>query len=117
MLSLREPVPISHTQRCPASLLTIALKGTSSHKVRSAMGTMKAVRAHKRGGPEVLRYEDAPVPEVGANEVLVELNAAAVTPGELARDETWKSADGAARTPILQSHEFSVVIEHVRDEV
>src|SRR5438132_13074848 len=77
MLSLREPVPISHTQRCPASLLTIALKGTSSHKVRSAMSTMKAVRAHKRGGPEVLRYEDAPVPEVGANEVLVEVNAAA----------------------------------------
>ena len=38
--------------------------------------TMKAVRAHKRGGPEVLRYEDAPVPEVGASEVLVEVSAA-----------------------------------------
>src|SRR5438067_10045292 len=117
MLSVREPVPISHTQGCPASLLTIALKGTSSHKVRSAMSTMKAVRAHKRGGPEVLRYEDAPVPEVGANEVLVELNAAAVTPGELAWDETWQSADGADRTPIIPSHEFSGVLAEVSGDV
>ena len=77
------------------------------------MSTMKAVRAHKRGGPEVLRYEDAPVPEVGANEVLVEVNAAAVTPGELAWDETWQSADGADRTPIIPSHEFSGVIAQV----
>lgn len=60
-----------------------------------ALNTMKAVRAHKRGGPEVLRYEDAPVPEVGASEVLVEVHAAAVTPGELVWDETWVSVDGA----------------------
>src|SRR2546429_3618113 len=117
VLSLREPVPISHTQRCPASLLTIALKGTSSHKVRSAMSTMKAVRAHKRGGPEVLRYEDAHVPEVGPNEVLVEVNAAAVIPGELAWDETWQSADGADRTPVIPSHEFSGVIAQVGGDV
>lgn len=71
---------------------------------------MKAVRAHERGGPEVLRYEDAPVPEVAAGEVLVEVHAAAVTPGELAWDETWQSADGADRTPIVPSHEFSGVI-------
>src|SRR5438445_12172720 len=77
------------------------------------MSTMKAVRAHKRGGPEVLRYEDAPVPEVGPNEVLVEVNAAAVTPGELAWDETWQSAHGADRTPIIPSHEFSGVIAQV----
>src|SRR5256714_15420258 len=110
MLSLREPVPISHTQRCPASLLTIALKGTSSHKVRSAMSTMKAVRAHKRGGPEVLRYEDAPVPEVGANEVLVEVNAAAMTPGELSCGETWQAADGGGREPIMPSYAISGVV-------
>jgi NADPH:quinone reductase-like Zn-dependent oxidoreductase len=77
---------------------------------------MKAVRAHKRGGPEVLRYEDAPVPEVGASEVLVEVHAAAVTPGELAWDETWLSADGADRTPV-PSHEFSGVIARVGGDV
>ena len=78
---------------------------------------MKAVRAHTRGGPEALRYEDAPVPEVGASEVLVEVHAAAVTPGELAWDETWRSADGADRTPVTPSHEFSGVIAQVGGDV
>jgi NADPH:quinone reductase-like Zn-dependent oxidoreductase len=78
---------------------------------------MKAVRAHTRGGPEALRYEDAPVPVVGASEVLVEVHAAAVTPGELAWDETWQSADGADRTPVIPSHEFSGVIAQVGEDV
>jgi NADPH:quinone reductase-like Zn-dependent oxidoreductase len=81
------------------------------------LNTMKAVRAHQRGGPEVLRYEDAPVPEVGASEVLVEVHAAAVTPGELAWDETWVSVDGADRTPVVPSHEFSGVIARVGGDV
>ncbi len=74
------------------------------------MSTMKAVRAHERGGPEVLRYEDAPIPAVGAGEVLVEVHAAAVTPGELAWDPTWESPDGSDRTPTIPSHEFSGVV-------
>jgi NADPH:quinone reductase-like Zn-dependent oxidoreductase len=82
-----------------------------------ALDTMKAVRAHTRGGPEVLRYEDAPVPQVGASEVLVEVHAAAVTPGELSWDETWRSADGANRTPVIPSHEFSGVIARLGEDV
>ena len=39
---------------------------------------MKAVRIHEDGGPEVLRYEDAPDPEPRPGEVLVELRAAAL---------------------------------------
>ena len=39
---------------------------------------MKAVRIHEDGGPEVLRYEDAPDPEPGPGEVLVELRAASM---------------------------------------
>ena len=39
---------------------------------------MKAVRFHQHGGPEVLRYEDAPTPEPGPGEVLVGLRAAAL---------------------------------------
>ncbi|HVV59174.1 MAG TPA: zinc-binding dehydrogenase [Gaiellaceae bacterium] len=37
---------------------------------------MKAIRIHEDGGPEVLRYEDAPDPVAGEGEVLVELRAA-----------------------------------------
>ncbi len=39
---------------------------------------MKAVRIHEDGGPEVLRYEDAPDPEPGPGEVLVQLRAASL---------------------------------------
>ena len=39
---------------------------------------MKAVRIHEDGGPEVLRYEDAPDPEPGPDDVLVELRAASL---------------------------------------
>ena len=39
---------------------------------------MKAVRIHEDGGPEVLRYEDAPDPVAGPGEVLIELRAASL---------------------------------------
>jgi NADPH:quinone reductase-like Zn-dependent oxidoreductase len=39
---------------------------------------MKAVRIHEDGGPDVLRYEDAPDPSPGDGEVLVRLRAAAL---------------------------------------
>jgi NADPH2:quinone reductase len=39
---------------------------------------VKAVRIHEDGGPEVLRYENAPDPEPGPGEVLVQLRAASL---------------------------------------
>jgi NADPH:quinone reductase-like Zn-dependent oxidoreductase len=39
---------------------------------------VKAVRIHEDGGPEVLRYEDAPDPAAGPGEVLVRLKAASL---------------------------------------
>ena len=39
---------------------------------------MKAVRFHEYGGPEVLKYEDAPEPKILANEVLVKVKACAL---------------------------------------
>jgi NADPH:quinone reductase-like Zn-dependent oxidoreductase len=39
---------------------------------------MKAVRFHEHGGPEVLKYEDAPDPKIQANEVLVKVKACAL---------------------------------------
>lgn len=39
---------------------------------------MKAIRIHEDGGPEVLRYEDAPDPEPKPGEVLVSLRAASL---------------------------------------
>jgi NADPH:quinone reductase-like Zn-dependent oxidoreductase len=39
---------------------------------------MKAIRIHEDGGPEVLRYEDAPDPVPAAGEVLISLRAASL---------------------------------------
>jgi len=39
---------------------------------------VKAVRIHEDGGPEVLRYEDAPDPRPGPGEVLIRLRAASL---------------------------------------
>jgi NADPH:quinone reductase-like Zn-dependent oxidoreductase len=39
---------------------------------------VKAIRIHEDGGPEVLRYEDAPEPEPNPGEVLVSLRAASL---------------------------------------
>ena len=39
---------------------------------------MKAIRFHQHGGPEVLKYEEAPDPKIVANEVMVEVKACAL---------------------------------------
>lgn len=77
---------------------------------------MHALRAHTRGGPEVLVYEQVPIPTPADTEVLVEVHAAAITFDELTWDETW-SRDGKDRTPIIPSHEFSGVIAKTDEAV
>jgi len=32
---------------------------------------MKAIRIHSNGGGEVMKYEDAPIPDIGPNDVLI----------------------------------------------
>ncbi|GAA1216521.1 NADP-dependent oxidoreductase [Pseudonocardia alaniniphila] len=78
------------------------------------MGRMMALRAHARGGPEVLAYESAPWPTVGAGDVLVSVDAAAITFDELSWPETWV-VGGVDRTPVIPSHEFSGVVVALGD--
>jgi len=66
-----------------------------------------ALRAHPRGGPEQLVYEQAPVPVPGPGEALVAVHAAAITFAELTWEESWTSRDGRDRTPVIPSHEVS----------
>ena len=73
------------------------------------MTQMTALRAHRRGGPEVLAVEAAPIPVPAAGEVLVAVHAAAITFDELTWEETW-TRDGVSRTPVIPSHEISGVV-------
>ncbi|HET6655874.1 MAG TPA: NADPH:quinone reductase, partial [Gammaproteobacteria bacterium] len=41
---------------------------------------MKAVRVYEFGGPDVLRYEDTPIPSPGPNQALIQVHAAGVNP-------------------------------------
>ena len=68
--------------------------------------SMTALRAHRRGGPEVLVPESAPVPVPASDEVLLRVHAAAITFAELTWEETW-TRDGADRTPVVPAHEVS----------
>ena len=47
---------------------------------QSTKPMMKAVVVHEYGGPEMLKYEDAPRPEPKENEMLVRMIAAGVNP-------------------------------------
>jgi NADPH:quinone reductase-like Zn-dependent oxidoreductase len=55
--------------------------------------TMKAVRQHEFGGPEVLVYEDAPVPELNRGEVRVRVHAVGLNPPD------WYLRDGYKALP------------------
>ncbi len=75
------------------------------------MTTMKAVRMHRYGGPDVLVYEDAPRPEAGHGEIVIRVYAAAVNPLD------WKVRSGALREwlahklPLIPGWDVSGVVE------
>jgi NADPH:quinone reductase-like Zn-dependent oxidoreductase len=69
---------------------------------------MKAIRLHRRGGPEEFVYEESPEPQPGAGQALVRVRASAVTPTELQWVPTWTTRSGESRRfPIIPGHEFS----------
>jgi NADPH:quinone reductase-like Zn-dependent oxidoreductase len=85
---------------------------TSEKKSASATSqTMKAIRIHNYGGPEVLKYEDAPRPQPQAGEVLVRVHAAGVNPID------WKVREGHMKDfwphkfPLILGWDLSGVVE------
>ncbi len=55
--------------------------------------TMKAIRVHEFGGPEVLRYDEVPMPEPKAGEVLVRVHAVGINPPD------WYVREGMPNVP------------------
>ena len=81
------------------------------------MRSMKAVRIHEYGGPEVLTYEDAPRPEPGDSDVLVRVMASGVNPLD------WKIRQGLRKDalpyalPMIPGWDLSGVVESVGSSV
>jgi len=77
------------------------------------MENMKAVRIHSYGGPEVLRFEDAPRPTAGSGELLIRVHAASVNAID------WKSRAGYLKDifplplPFIPGWDVSGIVEAV----
>jgi len=83
--------------------------------------TMKAIRLHAFGGPEVLRYEEAPLPEPKPGEVLVRVHAVGINPPD------WYLRDGydmlppewrpQVSFPVIPGTDVSGVVAAIADDV
>ncbi len=74
---------------------------------------MKAIRVHENGGPEVLRYDDIPVPAPAAGQVLVRVNAVGVNYVDVyQRDGLYK-----LELPFIAGSEAAGVVEAIGPDV
>ncbi len=62
--------------------------------------TMKAIRLYEFGGPEVLRYEEAPIPVLQPGEVLVHIHAVGINPPDWYLREGYKDLPPEWRPPV-----------------
>ncbi|MFL6603636.1 MAG: NADP-dependent oxidoreductase [Steroidobacteraceae bacterium] len=83
--------------------------------------TMKAIRQHEFGGPGVLRYEAAPMPELKSREVLVRVHAVGLNPPDWYLREGYKMLPPEWQPqvffPVILGTDISGVIEAVADDV
>ncbi|MFC4505209.1 MULTISPECIES: NADP-dependent oxidoreductase [Streptomyces] len=66
--------------------------------------TMRAIRLHEHGGPEVLRYDEVPIPDPKPGEVLVRVHAVGVNPPD------WYLRDGLTNVPPEKRPKFSLPV-------
>lgn len=83
--------------------------------------TMKTVRQHAFGGPEVLRYEDAPLPSVAPGEVRVRVHAVGINPPDWYLREGYRMLppqwQPAVSFPLILGTDVSGVIDAVAEDV
>lgn len=82
---------------------------------------MKAIRQHEFGGPQVLRYEDAAVPELVKGEVRIRVHAIGLNPPDWYLREGYKMLptewQPQVSFPVILGTDISGVIEAVADDV
>lgn len=82
---------------------------------------MKAIRQYAFGGPEVLRYEDAPIPEIKPGEVLIRVHAVGLNPPDWYLRDGFKALPPDWRPqgnfPFILGTDVSGVVASVADDV
>ncbi len=78
---------------------------------QSTQPMMKAAVLHEYGGPEVLKYEDAPRPEPQDDEVLVRVMAAGVNPVDAYVRQGMLSKRGLDQRPMVIGYDIAGVVE------
>ena len=82
---------------------------------------MKAIRLHEFGGPEVLQYEDAPIPALKPGEVLVRVHAVGINPPDWYLRDGYKMLPPEWRPsvpfPIIPGTDVSGVVASVATDV
>src|SRR5213596_804170 len=93
--------------------LTAALFVSSTLVAESTKPKMKAVVVHEYGGPEVLKYEDAPKPEPKEDQILVRVIAAGVNPvDEASRSQKYAKFFGIT-LPFIPGYDIAGVVEKI----
>src|ERR1700716_3848851 len=72
---------------------------------------MKAIVVHEYGGPEVLKYEDTPVPEPKENEVLVRVIASGVNPADPIIVSGKYAKEFGTHLPLIPGYDIAGVVE------
>jgi NADPH:quinone reductase-like Zn-dependent oxidoreductase len=72
---------------------------------------MKAVVAHEYGGPEVLKYEDAPRPEPKENELLVRVITCGVNPADPLVISGRMAKEFGTHLPLIPGYDVAGVVE------
>jgi NADPH:quinone reductase-like Zn-dependent oxidoreductase len=78
---------------------------------------MKAIVAHEYGGPEVLRYEDAPRPEPKENELLVRVIACGVNPADPLVISGRLAKEFGTHLPLIPGYDVAGVVEQTGAKV
>ena len=90
-------------------------------KSNNKVTVMKAIRQHEFGSPEVLRYEDAPVPELNPDELLVRVHAVGVNPPDFYLRDGYKMLppewQPKVEFPVILGTDISGVVAAVADDV
>ncbi len=104
------PITVSALRRLllPTAVVGI-LAGISA--AQPAKPTMKAIVVHEYGGPEVLKYENAPRPEPKEDQVLVRVMAAGVNPVDAIVRQGMFGQRDLDKRPLIVGYDISGVVE------